>query len=104
MAVPANRIIEQAACCAQRQRALTSGKTDQTRKPGLKVPENNGQYVQQGMDNNLLFVSTYPHHQGRTCKDCDRTNSVNWDGRPDTNSQIHYESIGSGDAVIKDGR
>jgi nucleoside phosphorylase len=50
-----------------------------------------------------LFESTYLHHRGRTCKDCDRTKSVARDARSDTDPQIHYGTIGSGNAVIKDG-
>jgi hypothetical protein len=47
-----------------------------------------------------LFESTYPHRQGQ---DCDRTKSVDRDARPDTDPQIHYGTIDSGNAVIKDG-
>jgi nucleoside phosphorylase len=67
-----------------------------------RYPKMAGQYIYQGIENDLLFESTYPHHQGRTCKDCDRTKSVDRDARPDTDPQIHYGTIGSGNAVIKD--
>jgi nucleoside phosphorylase len=68
-----------------------------------RYPKMAGLYVYQGADNDLLFESTYPHHQGRNCKDCDRTRSVDRDARPDTVPQIHYGTIGSGNMVIKDG-
>jgi nucleoside phosphorylase len=67
-----------------------------------KYPKMAGQYVYQGVDNDILFESTYPHHQGRTCKDCDKTKLVDRDARPDTDPQIHYGIIGSGNMVIKD--
>jgi nucleoside phosphorylase len=59
-------------------------------------------YVYQGADNDLLFESTYPHHQGRSCENCDRTRLVDRDARPNTEPQIHYGTIGSGNMVIKD--
>jgi hypothetical protein len=62
-----------------------------------------GQHVYQGVDNDLLFESTFPHYQGRACKDCDGTKSVDRGARPDTDLQVHYSTIGSGNAVIKDG-
>ena len=68
-----------------------------------RYPTMAGQYVYQGADNDVLFESTYPHHQGRTCKGCDRTRSVDRDARPDTEPQIHFGTIGSGNMVIKDG-
>ena len=68
-----------------------------------KYPKMVGQYIYPGVDNDLLFESTYPHQQGRTCKDCDRTKSVDRDIRPDTDPQIHYGTIGSGNAVVNDG-
>jgi len=61
-----------------------------------------GKYVYQGADNDLLFESTYPHHQGRTCRDCDRTKLIDRDVRPNTDPQIHYGTIGSSNLVIKD--
>jgi nucleoside phosphorylase len=67
-----------------------------------RYPKMAGQYVCQGADNDLLFESTYPHHQGRTCKDCDRTKLIDRDARPTTDPQIHYGTIGSGNLVIKD--
>jgi nucleoside phosphorylase len=68
-----------------------------------RYPKMAWQYVYQGVDNDVLFKSAYLHHGDRTCKDCDRTKSVCRDARPDTDPQIHYGTIGSGNAVIKDG-
>jgi nucleoside phosphorylase len=67
-----------------------------------RYPKMAGQYVYQGADNDLLFESTYPRHQDRTCKDCDRTKLIDRDARPNTDPQIHYGTIGSGNLVIKD--
>ena len=67
-----------------------------------RYPKMAGQYVYQGAENDILFESTYLHHHGRTCKDCDRTKSIDRDDRHDTEPQIHYGTIGSGNAVIKD--
>jgi nucleoside phosphorylase len=68
-----------------------------------RYPKMAGHYVYQGAENDLLFESTYPHHPGCNCKDCDRTRSVDRDARPDNEPQIHYGIIGSSNAVIKDG-
>jgi nucleoside phosphorylase len=68
-----------------------------------KYPKMAGQYIYQGVNNDLLFESTYPHQRGRTCKDCDRIKLVDRDVRLDTDPQIHYGTIGSGNAVISDG-
>jgi nucleoside phosphorylase len=68
-----------------------------------KYPKMAGQYVYQGAGNDLLFESTYLHHRGRTCKNCDRTKSVDRDARSDTDPQIHYGTVGSGNVVIEDG-
>jgi hypothetical protein len=57
-------------------------------------------YVYQGADNDLLFESTDPHHQGGNCKHCDKTRLVDRDARPDTEPQIHYGTIGSGNTGI----
>jgi nucleoside phosphorylase len=61
------------------------------------------QYIYQGADNDVFFKSTYLYHGDRNCKDCDRTKTASRDARPDTDPQIHYGTIGSGNAVIKDG-
>jgi nucleoside phosphorylase len=68
-----------------------------------RYPKMGRQYIYQGADNDLLFESIYPHQQGRTCKDCDRTKLVDRDVRLDTDPQIHYGTIGSGNTVIHDG-
>jgi nucleoside phosphorylase len=67
-----------------------------------RYPKMMGQYVYQGAENDLFFESTYLHQQGRTCKDCDRTKLIDRDARPDTDPQIHYGTIGSGNVVIRD--
>jgi nucleoside phosphorylase len=61
------------------------------------------QYVYQGEEHDQLFEATYAHEGGTTCRDCDRTKVVERPSRCDTNPEIHYGTIGSGNAVIKDG-
>ena len=67
-----------------------------------KYPKMVGKYSFQGVENDHLFESAYPHHQGRTCEDCDTTKIVRRDARFGTDPQIHYGTIGSSNMVIKD--
>jgi hypothetical protein len=46
---------------------------------------------------------TYAHVGGTTCLDCDQTKVVERPSRSDSDPKIHYGSIGSGNAVFKDG-
>jgi nucleoside phosphorylase len=68
-----------------------------------RYPRMADRYVYQGADNDLLFEPTYSHYQGRDCRHCDTTRLVGRDARPNSEPQIHYGTIGSGNAVIKDG-
>jgi nucleoside phosphorylase len=61
------------------------------------------QYVYQGEEHDQLFEATYPHQGGATCRNCDRTKAVERRSRHDTDPEIHYGTIGSGNTVIKDG-
>jgi nucleoside phosphorylase len=61
------------------------------------------QYVYQGEEHDQLFEATYDHEGGTTCRNCDRTKVVERPFRFDTDPEIHYGTIGSGNAVIKDG-
>jgi nucleoside phosphorylase len=62
------------------------------------------QYEYQGEKHDQLFEATYDHEGGTTCRNCDQTKVVERPSRDDTNPEIHYGTIGSGNAVIKDGR
>jgi nucleoside phosphorylase len=61
------------------------------------------QYVYQGEEHDQLFDVTYAHKGGTTCQNCDGTKVVERPARCDTDPEIHYGTIGSGNAVIKDG-
>jgi nucleoside phosphorylase len=60
------------------------------------------QYVYQGEEHDYLFQATYAHEGGITCQNCDRTKVVERPSRCDTDPEIHYGTIGSGNAVVKD--
>jgi nucleoside phosphorylase len=62
------------------------------------------QYVYQGEEHDRLFEATYEHVGGTTCRNCDRTKVVERPSRVDTDPEIHYGTIGSGIAIIKDER
>ncbi len=61
------------------------------------------QYVYQGEEHDQLFEATYAHKGGTTCGNCDRTKVVERPSRCDTDPEIHYGTIGSGNALIMDG-
>jgi nucleoside phosphorylase len=61
------------------------------------------QYVYQGEEHDRLFEATYTHEGGTTCRNCDWTKEVERPSRYDTDPEIHYGAIGSGNAVIRDG-
>jgi nucleoside phosphorylase len=61
------------------------------------------QYIYQGAEHDWLFEATYAHEGGTTCQNCDRTKVVERPSRYDTDPDIHYGTIGSGNTVIKDG-
>ena len=61
------------------------------------------QYIYQGVEHDRLFEATYAHEGGTTCQNCDRTKVVERPSRYDTDPDIHYGTIGSGNTVIKDG-
>jgi len=61
------------------------------------------QYVYQGEEHDQLFKATYAHVGGTTCRDCDQTEVVERPPRSDSDPEIHYGTIGSGNTVVKDG-
>jgi nucleoside phosphorylase len=61
------------------------------------------QYVYQGEKYDQLFEATYAHNNGTACQNCDQTKVVQRPSRYDTDPEIHYGTIGSSNAVIKDG-
>jgi nucleoside phosphorylase len=62
------------------------------------------QYIHPGAEHDQLFQADY-HHQGLgDCQACDKSQVVDRARRPSTDPETHYGTIGSGNAVIKDGR
>jgi hypothetical protein len=59
-------------------------------------------YVYQGSDKDQLFMVAYSDQGGSTCKNYDSKEVVDRVDRSHTNPQIHYGTVGSGNAVIKD--
>ncbi|PWI63992.1 hypothetical protein PCL_00834 [Purpureocillium lilacinum] len=74
-----------------------------TANPQMTRPKANAPaYVHQGFDNDRLFISTYNHAGGGTCKMCDMSKEVQRNQRDTTDPYIHYGVIASGNSLIKD--
>ncbi|PWI64171.1 hypothetical protein PCL_12072 [Purpureocillium lilacinum] len=74
-----------------------------TANPQMTRPKANAPaYVHQGFDNDRLFISTYNHAGGGTCKMCDMSKEVQRNQRDTTDPYIHYGFIASGNSLIKD--
>lgn len=56
-----------------------------------------------GVVHDRLFKANYCHRSGPTCQDCDTSQLVQREARRDTTPMIHYGTIGSANAVIRDG-
>ncbi|EED23525.1 conserved hypothetical protein [Talaromyces stipitatus ATCC 10500] len=63
-----------------------------------------GGYVHQGVENDKLFRAEFQHVAGNDCKSCNPDEAIEREPRLDLNTVIHYGTIGSSDAVIKDGQ
>lgn len=59
-------------------------------------------YIYQGVEHDMLFKPSYEHKAGKTCRFCDSHEIIDRETRRNTNPRIHYGTIGSGNAVIKD--
>ncbi|KAL4745562.1 nucleoside phosphorylase domain-containing protein [Aspergillus terricola var. indicus] len=70
-------------------------------KMGKKSKQNPG-YIYQGSDNDRLFKASYDHVPGPDCRGCDAASEVQRDPRDNTNPEIHYGIIASGNALVKD--
>lgn len=62
-----------------------------------------GGYTFPGAEEDTLYDPTYDHEAGDTCSGCDQSRLVNRSPRYDSTPEIFYGTIGSGNAVIKDG-
>ncbi|KAL4862579.1 hypothetical protein BDV12DRAFT_178605 [Aspergillus spectabilis] len=68
------------------------------RHPNLR----DGQYTHQGEGNDILFLSTHPHHADGDCQSCGKEMVVKRQPRESTAPRIHYGTIGSSNIVVKD--
>lgn len=60
-------------------------------------------YTSPGTDEDRLFKAEYPHSPEKgSCNECDAAQKVLRQSRSNTNPQIHYGVIASGNQVIKD--
>lgn len=62
-----------------------------------------GGYVYQGRDSDVLLNASYRHVTGNTCANCVLSHAVQRADRKDDRPRIHYGNIASGNEVIKDG-
>ncbi|KAL4876352.1 purine and uridine phosphorylase [Aspergillus karnatakaensis] len=62
------------------------------------------EYQHPGAQQDRLFRAEYVHRSGVTCKDCDEGHIVPRRIRSDKHPQIHYGTIGSSNAVVKDAK
>lgn len=67
-----------------------------------RYPKMKARYSFPVMEKDHLFVDTYTHQSGATCRACDLGQTVPRDDRPDHDPQIHYGTIGSANVVVKD--
>jgi nucleoside phosphorylase len=61
-----------------------------------------GNYTYQGSENDRLFRAGFVHPGGQDCQGCDPVEIVERECRPDSSPVVHYGTIGSSNAVIKD--
>lgn len=59
-------------------------------------------YVYQGAENDCLFQTSYQHHGGSDCRNCDPMKIVQRENRESTIPMIHYGTIGSSNTLIRD--
>jgi len=67
-----------------------------------KFPRMKEEYIYPGLEHDRLFKAVYVHQGGRTCDGCDTNQLVQRTNRRGTDPKIHYGTIGSANAVIKD--
>ncbi|KAM0350576.1 hypothetical protein ACHAPU_003060 [Fusarium lateritium] len=59
-------------------------------------------YSYQGVDNDLLFLSTFQHSGDDTCDSCDLSEQVVRQKRTSTGPKVYYGIIASGNTLIRD--
>ncbi|KAF3934040.1 hypothetical protein ABW19_dt0202748 [Dactylella cylindrospora] len=66
-----------------------------------KNPKMRRLWVHPGTKNDRLFKATYDHISGSTCSKCDPKEEIEREERGDTDPEIHYGVIASGNTLIK---
>jgi nucleoside phosphorylase len=66
-----------------------------------KFPKIRTGYSHPGESSDRLFQFSYPHAVGGTCAQCDLSEVVFRQSRPDSTPVIHYGTIASGNTVVK---
>ncbi|KAH7233510.1 nucleoside phosphorylase domain-containing protein [Fusarium tricinctum] len=67
-----------------------------------KFPRMKTQYSFQGVDNDILFPSTFKHSGGDTCDLCGLSEQVVREKRESTDPVVHYGLIASGNTLVND--
>lgn len=70
-------------------------------KMGRRSKQNSG-YVHQGFDNDRLYEASCDHVSGPDCQHCDTTKVIQRDPRDNTDPDIHYGIIASGNTLFSD--
>ncbi|KIW22420.1 uncharacterized protein PV07_12307 [Cladophialophora immunda] len=66
-----------------------------------KYPKLKDKYIHPGAESDQLFESSYDHHGGEDCLDCDSSRAVKRSARPSTDPVVHYGTIASVNRVLK---
>lgn len=73
------------------------------RKPKMgKSSKKNPGYSYQGVENDRLFKALCDHIPGPDCQGCEPVDVIQRDTRDNTNPEVHYGTIVSGNTLIKD--
>ncbi|CEO59711.1 Putative Pfs, NACHT and Ankyrin domain protein [Penicillium brasilianum] len=70
-------------------------------KMGKRSKQSPG-YTHQGFENDRLFIASCDHVLGPDCRGCDPADEVQREPRDNTDPDIHYGTIASGNTLVKD--
>ncbi|KAL5362226.1 Pfs domain protein [Aspergillus floccosus] len=66
------------------------------------IAESDEEFAHPGAENDILYMSDYPHPQGKdTCSVCNPARVKAWPSRDSTQLCVHYGLIASGNQVLK---
>lgn len=69
-----------------------------------RYPAMKEKYAAPGSYRDCVFEASYTHGGGKTCKKCDMSRTIERESRGTETPRIHYGTIGSSNAVIRDSR